>query len=356
MLAIAVSILLATVSWQWIEAPFRKQQHLSREQVFAYSGLGTAVIAVVAVLVLVSDGIPSRIPDDARAALAGSRDVEANRSFCLETQLGSSRCIIGDTSEHPTVVLLGDSHATATMSAIDLVLRDNGRAGYVASHRACAPLLQVKSDSPFDLSCRQFLANSIDYLRQHKNEIDIVILIARWPYTVLGMRPPGEPGRQIRLAAEDGSSSFSNQQLVEDGLARFVSKVRSFDMEVIILGGVPEIGWNVPRMLANSLKYGRPLPATPDLVSTSARHDIPEGIIERVADQHGAVFIPIVPFLCTPQCLVIQENRPLYVDDDHLSAYGARHFLGPRLSAAISSLGLLTIDDVSIGEFEARPE
>ena len=46
-------------------------------------------------------------------------------------------------------------------------------------------------------------------------------------------------------------------------------------------------------------------------------------------------FLPTRPLLCGSVCRVIDNGRPLYVDDDHLSIHGAVNVLAPGLSTRL---------------------
>jgi hypothetical protein len=95
---------------------------------------------------------------------------------------------------------------------------------------------------------------------------------------------------------------------------------------VIILGGVPEIGWDVPSLLASRLHLGLPLPDAPTLEDTTKRNELANTLLENIASKQGIELIPLAPLLCRPDCLILESNQALYSDDDHLSIYGWDHY------------------------------
>jgi hypothetical protein len=165
-----------------------------------------------------------------------------------------------------------------------------------------------------------------------------VILSARWPLNATGERAPDEPGDPVRLASTSDDYELSNSRAFEIGLGAFVERVTALGIDVIVLGGVPEIGWNVPHRLALAEFRDVDLPDPPTLEDLGSRHSEAEQILLRVAERQDVSFIPIAPLLCDPVCQVIDGAKPLYVDDDHLSRHGARNVLGPRLAPELARL------------------
>ncbi len=58
-----LSLLLAWLSWRFVEKPFRNKQAFSRPQIFILSLLGSAAFAVIALILVMADGVPARFSD-----------------------------------------------------------------------------------------------------------------------------------------------------------------------------------------------------------------------------------------------------------------------------------------------------
>src|SRR3546814_8432524 len=90
-------------------------------------------------------------------------------------------CVIGREGAAPSVLLWGDSHAGALMSALDVALDASGLAAEVASHSACAPLFGVRRADAFDAEdCLRFNDALAKMAVARTGEIDTVILAGRW--------------------------------------------------------------------------------------------------------------------------------------------------------------------------------
>ncbi len=78
-------------------------------------------------------------------------------------------------------------------------------------------------------------------------------------------------------------------------------------------------------------KLGLAAPDAPSLSEIEARYAEADAIITEIAEREGIDFIPIAPLLCQPVCQIYDGTGLLYIDDDHLSAYGAGQVLGKAL-------------------------
>ena len=159
-----------------------------------------------------------------------------------------------------------------------------------------------------------------------------MFLVARWPLNARGERAPGEDGGDVRLALNSGGDDMENAQIVEQGLNALVRRLTDMGIHVIILGGVPEIGWEVPNTVALVTQRGGELPRPPTIGDISSRHAIADDFLRTISQSNSLVsYVPIAEMLCTPVCQVLDGTKPVYVDDDHLSKYGASDILGPKL-------------------------
>lgn len=336
---VAISVVLAAISWRFVERPFRVKATVSRAGVFRFSGGVAALLVCLAVSILAADGYPGRISSKALAALAGEQDVEPGRKKCMGLKADARHCVIGSDHTKPSGMLLGDSHAVAIMSAVDLALEQENLSAFVASYRACPPLLGVtRVGNDTSAECSRFIAYTLAFIDANRDSLDYVILSARWPLNATGERAPDEPGDPVRLASISDDYQLSNSRAFEIGLGAFVERVTATGVDVIILGGVPEIGWNVPRSLALAEFRDVELPDAPTLEDLGSRHFEAEQILTKVAEKENVSFIPIAPLLCDPDCQVFDGPKPLYVDDDHLSRHGARNVLGPKLAPELAGL------------------
>jgi len=304
-----------------------------------WSGVSAAMMLMMASLVVLANGVPARYDKAVRLALAGADDQEASRGECLGRQPDDGYCIIGNPEVVPSAVLWGDSHSAAMMSAMEVALRAVGKSAYLVSHSACPPLLGVRrSSDPEWRECYESNVAATEFISEKQNQIDTVLLIARWPLNVTGKRSPGEGGSSVRFEVLDGRYSGQNARVVTLGLRNLIDKLRSANIQVVLLGGVPEIGWDVPMTIARARRWGLELAEAPTLHDVQQRHQQADAILRHLAQAPDVEFMPVAPYLCQPECAVLDGDKPIYVDTDHLSAHGAREVLGPMLADGLAKI------------------
>ena len=337
--AIAGAFVLAALSWRFVELPFRARGVVSRARIFRYSGVGASALAVFSIAVMLTDGFAVRFSDGANQVLAGAQDIEPDRRRCMGPRRGDAYCVTGAATAEPTYVFWGDSHAAALMSAVGVALEARQQSGYLLSNSACPPLLDVVVVNGVQARpCNEVNAAMMDFIGRNVDQVDTVILAARWAFYVTGERAPGEAGTPLRLAAADGTGEYSNRELVDSSLAKTIQALNALGLDVLVLGGVPEIGWNVPHTVALSIKNRSTPPLAPTLEDTLERNAVANEILARVALANQARLIPLAPLLCTPDCIVMDGLKPVYIDDNHLSLHGARTILGPKLASEFASI------------------
>ena len=220
------------------------------------------------------------------------------------------------------------------MPGIAAGARQTGRVGIFAGRSACPPLLGVERvDQGPNHDCARFNTQVFEEL-QARNDAPLVILMARWYLTAEGYRAQNEGGKSALLAwAERPNNGPENPErnfeIFRQAISDTVAAIHATGRQVIIFGGIPEIGWNVPRGIGDQLRWGKSLLSAPTIESISSRHTRADTVLADLADSTGLKFLPLAPLLCDPVCQTNIEGRPLYSDGDHLSRFGAVEVIKP---------------------------
>ena len=178
--------------------------------------------------------------------------------------------------------------------------------------------------------CDEFNADVLEHLKVH-DEITTVIMAARWAYIVSGHYDQRKESHALRLidllAAEpDGTD---NAIVLETGLRRTIEQLQDLGKDVVLVGPVPEIGYDVPAVTFVALKTKRDVDAliSPTVSEYEARNRDITAIFE-VLEDDTAVSSILYPseYLCNSgRCRVAMGNVPLYRDDNHLSTSGSKY-------------------------------
>ena len=334
-ICIGVSLLLATVSWRFVERPFRRRgANGSRRSVFRGAGGVAALLFVAALAVDQTDGVETRLSDEL-LVLRQADMIWDVPTACRNADFRKPACVSG---EGPIDVLVwGDSHAGTLWTTVAAMAHEGGMVAATVNPQGCAPLIGVMrvGERRGGQACARRNMRVLDDILS-SDDVDTVILFARWPVWAERRPPEGEAGRPFLLADTEtgtgGAGDAAQLALFATGLDRTVGALRASGREVVILGGAPEIGWLVREARLYAAFVGRDLPPAPDLDDIARRQGRAHTILEDMATRHGAVHLPIARTACTPVCPVAADGGGLYSDSNHLNRRGVEHLVAPLLA------------------------
>jgi hypothetical protein len=299
---VVISIAAATLSWRYIEQPFRGAKSVVRRNVL-FSGVG-GFAALIVVIGVFSASIYA--PPRENAALAETQNSPgffAHRT-CFLGQLQkpeawqAQSCFLNE-GDGPNALLWGDSfaaHLVAGLRAADGVWSHN-ILQYTAE--GCAPV--ISWDPTFWPNCIDFNANVFEVIEAF--DIETVILAGQW-------------------------FSIFNQGVVAADIASTIETLKSRGVKVILIGQTPVFRPNVQWLAARG-EYTDSAPVTFDV-----------GINDHLRKHSaGAAFIDPLPFFCNGStCRFRSESYSLFGDTSHLSVFGSSWLieqLAPRLNGAL---------------------
>lgn len=181
--AAVLMLILAVLTWQFVEKPFRVSKK-PLKVVFLYSSGAMSVLILVATVLITSGGLPTRY--DKRVAtvasvLAYNADTP-NRSHQCFLLLGDKfsdfdrKTCLSESLSEPNVLLVGDSHAAHLWFGLQSVF--NRTNIMQATSTGCGPFVIKQRNTGHD-ECEQlmdFIYN--DYLPHHHP--DLILLAGRW--------------------------------------------------------------------------------------------------------------------------------------------------------------------------------
>jgi len=326
-----LAILLAAGTWRYIERPIRQRKGpISAKRVFALgAGVSCLTIAIGGSL-RASEGIWAATPARIVHILDAAKDYAPLAGTCHNWDRKHpdelSQCLIGARERAEfDFALWGDSHAGAIAKAVGAAASSVGKKGLQLTSDDCPPLLhtQVRIELvPTDCEARNEAA--FDLLRKHR--IRQVILEAAWvqylsDYKVLRSTSEpsvtGEPVASFRRALSDT-----------------VGQLRALGIDIVIVGPVPDIGWDVPSALATAEWHNAPPPEGPSLRDflTSQAATVP---ILKALEKDGVHVVYPHEVLCQSTCNVQLGGQILYRDREHLTTVGAE-LLRPMLVQQLS--------------------
>jgi peptidoglycan/LPS O-acetylase OafA/YrhL len=319
---IGVSFVLAILSWNYIETPFRKRTFCkTRTGIFSFAAVAISVMFLLGTGVVFNHGLPGRIPLKAREILAAVQsDNKARLHFnkwdknlsgpeqIKEDEL--PRFGIKDPKVPVTVLLWGDSHAGRAIPVFDLLCKQDRMAGCAIVTYSTPPLLNT--DYHLKLGARDPItisAEAVKYVKDHR--IPNTFLLAYWSsYERIGGR-----GK------------------LEMSLKTTIHELQATGTKVWVILDWPDYDNDVTKTLVRKIIY--PQFSWPVALRTEIEHRRRNrALYDLSAGDSDAVFLDPAPFLFNSTngtYKITDSGFPLYSDNNHLSLQGAKIALLPLL-------------------------
>lgn len=323
---LAISLVLAVLSWRYIERPFRgKSGLMPKPRLFAASAVVMTAAIAIGLSGHFSNGFPQRLPQGIVKIAGVASQPDPYRKNCQNLSVAKIErgeiCTLGNTSNAaPDFLLWGDSHALALAPAFSNIAEQKSRAGWFVGKNACPPLLGVERYDSHH-KCVPYNEAVTRFIQQHK-EIRTVILAGRWGLHANGPRYGRESGKPAIISPQGMSG---NRAALQQGLESTLQFLTQRDIKVIFITDVPEIGWGVPSALGRAAWFGHEAPTGPILAAYQVRQQPVNEILHALSANYPLRVVDVMPLFCpADRCRVEEGGMPLYRDDDHLSVQGAR--------------------------------
>jgi hypothetical protein len=316
---LVASFVLATMSWRWVETPFRRRVLFQgRIEIVSFAAISAVALVAIGLVVAHLKGIPSRFSGRELAYANGSLDKGIRTEVDLEAAESGRFVNLGESDGRsaPSIFVWGDSHAMALLSVFDTLCHEHKVFGLAATHSATAPLLDFETPRAFSLGSESVPYNDavMEYIQ--KTKIHNVVLAAMW------------------------ASYGSNIDHFRDCLKTTVDRLKGAGVRIWIVRQVPRPGVNVPSVLTVLSRLGEDGGDGPAW-STALYHQdrATEDRMFQGAASTGVTILDPSPFFIDAQggLVVVDEGKPLYFDDHHISTVGAerlRNLLDPIFDAA----------------------
>ena len=329
----AVSLLLAALSWRFVERPFRGAAMPSARAVFSTAGLASFTLLALGSGVYLTQGMPARFDRQVRVHINASADFLQDFSRCKIAASGPFAgleiCPIGPESDRPEVLIWGDSHLRAYYEGIAQVARETDVPALVVWHAGCPPLFGVQKHETAATPAEDAACNAANITLQSAmadtTDIKRILLVGRWSYYAQGSGYGIDSANKIILTGEDFATAAT---------ATINELARRFD-EVFVLRQAPEIPQYDSRVIARRLAHGdlSDEGALAEIITVS-RADLQARIALgeapfRALDGKNMTFLDPWPMLCdASQCSAIQDGQGLYFDNNHITNTAARRLRG----------------------------
>ncbi|MGB0797715.1 MAG: acyltransferase family protein [Planktomarina sp.] len=330
--------MLSGITWIWIEKPCRKNTKSN-----FWGVIGALFITLIVFSgVWTQRGLVKVLPADAEWARAYQDDYSRRSRACAVANHN-----VDDDNEYvppadclpkgmvdlpsPAIAVLGDSHGHAMIQA----LRDRNLPILQLTHDGCAPVLDVEPVVETDTAIAQCAAYNpavFEYLLPLE-AVDTIMIVARWPLYFEGTRmghkngwTEGGKSQAIQPRGFTGDDMARKRQL-SVAFGAVADRWLQAGKTVILVYPTPEMGVNVPQVVARSIIFGRDVPKGIRYDEYLMRVRPIHNIFDHIEDHVDLHRIQPSQVLCpegdTQLCLFGDPDGLYYFDDDHLSHHGA---------------------------------
>ncbi len=321
---IPIVFILSIFSYHFIEQPFRNRKY-NFKKLFAILIISILFLISISVYVVDRDGIKSRIPQMFQEDLLMGRD-----SYELFQKDNLRK-----------VLLIGDSHSDTLLFNLNKEVKKNDLSLFqLRTFMLLEKFNRVnrKTKKKYNIENKKIF----DFLENNSNLI--VILHHRWSLKILETFYDNEEGtkEEPNLIYENylepldikSLSKEHRQDYIKQGLIFQINKIIKQGHKLILVYPVPEMGFNVPRVLNNNYirerlntsKFSAPI-LSGSYEVYKKRNKLIFEILDSVQDPNIKRVYPH-KFFCntiiTNRCVANNNESIFYYDDDHLSLKGSQ--------------------------------
>lgn len=337
---LALSVLCATLSWAWVERPFRRRAALPGIRVFVFAAAVSGSLMAASLLIHLRGGLPQRFSPEIQAIYNLGQEQEGQGCF---EQLAAQRppgraCVLGADAVPPRVALWGDSHVYQYARPLEEAFRDRQLSFRLYGYNQCPPVLGVEPKvEGHATGCVRYNEETLRRILGDPS-IVTVVMAGRHSLSMIGHYGLVEPDVPVAVDFVP-VAGLPDAPRETAYLARMAATVRALvagGKHVVLIQPVPEIGFDVPQAVGLAMMR-RSDPAAlqiPRAAYLERQARIRE-TLAALARLPGVSLVDPAALVCPDSaCRVVRGGTILYRDDDHLSRAGVRLFM-PQLLAAI---------------------
>jgi len=344
----AISILLAILSYKYIEQPFRKPKQDRPKLSPSAFGLACAacagLLAYPASSIWATEGYKWRLPNlnPSLYLVHETVDNTSPQQHAMSAGKGFPR-IYGFGSkadDAKRAILIGDSHADQYRDTVDYLGKRHNINFTMSKFPGCPPIFGTykiygsTKNTKKQERCKVQIEHWQKLLKAEK--FDYVLLASRWAW----LFEPTQYGeynyrRDYLVDAKNPVlDTETSRKIFTEKLAETVDKISSFGSHVIVFSQIPNAGKNitkcneVPRYIFTKDAINRRCVGVTKKQALN-RLSYTNKIIRQLGKKENVTGILPSNYLCRKgqsHCDVIRNNTLIYYDDDHINEFGGIEF------------------------------
>jgi peptidoglycan/LPS O-acetylase OafA/YrhL len=323
-LLFALMLILAALSWKYVERPFRDRT-MPVGKVLAWMGCGCLLVVGSCATTLAKNGFPNRYSP----AIARINAAVGAEYHCGMTQMfpfgGSRACMIAASDRNPaaaSLALVGNSHAQMYTPVIADILRQDREVGILVPLDGCLPIPDYNETQ----LCMQQAARNLAAVEALPH-LRVVILAMTWQfdipmYTRTGAVPENE-----------------RPEIFCDRLDAVIRSLEQSGKEVILVGPLAVPGYDAPSIVARQMAFGHPV-TEPSYEPESQFLTEYHTILSHYQFRSDIGFIRPDRIECqNGRCEFFPDGVSLFADSNHVAESSVFLFRGVFESALLHAFG-----------------
>ncbi|KLT72938.1 hypothetical protein PL75_05440 [Neisseria arctica] len=320
MLGLSVlSLILAYLTWRYVEAPFRRRDHFSRRRIFEMSFAGS--------FILLAAGLVGHFyfhAKEPKIDYEWSKNTRQNICLIQDYHQDQQQSECYEQGKN-NVLLWGDSHAASLYQGLSGFARRHDIALTQLNQSACPPLLGLPQADANRTNCGKINRRIIADIGRYR--YNAVILHSIWFF----------------------EKAPADNQEISTHLAETIQAIRKVSpkTKVVVIGNVPRWYISAERAYTQVLGSASEHVGSERLLARAIVLPQLEKTLKHTAEANQAIFIAPSAYLCElggyeyRKCLLSLDGsreKMAYIDADHLSKAGAEvlvYKMAPELAAAL---------------------
>jgi len=330
------SLIGGYLSWRYIENPFRNARLGSRKKVFALWGITSVLLLGAAWLLEHTKGFPNRFSPEVMHFHSFRKKTPVLRKYTGNQSHPEVAPVLGHSGVKPKFALWGDSHAMAIVPGLEALATEHGEAFKVYGLLGLAPVVGVVRNSDKDPEALLRYSQAVLNLLVADPSIQTVILHSRWSCYTEG-KNEALKSSEPSLYGHHFQSKDDARNFYESQIKLTIEALLAAGKKIVLIYPVPEVGFNVPDLLAKQAAAGTQVASTVPCNGFFKRQEFIMKVLDSLGRNNQISRIKPHEKLLQDDMLTIRVGQdPLYADDDHLSDPGAL-YLKSLLSAVFTS-------------------
>ena len=254
----AASIILAWLSWKYVEKPFRDKNRITNNTFYTVVVGSTLFILLFAVVNIQQHGFPNRFSSEINALEQSKKpNLIIRKCHHRMGEAEPKNCILGDKNKTPVYALLGDSHANSIAEALSDAAIEKGFSFLYFAKDGCMPSYEIEGSSGAHKNCPKFNLNVINQLQQRNIQNVIIFNRFNWYFEKEGFKNEYhfQEDKNVFHYTTNTNIDSDNQSLQKiSNIKSYVLDILSSGIRIYYVLPIPETGWNVSKRKIKSIR------------------------------------------------------------------------------------------------------